>query len=212
MQHAGAAVETEARPVVLLHGLGRTSASMYLLARRLRRAGLDAGTLAYPSTRLSLEAACEFVRRTLNERFPTSRIDMVGHSMGGVIARRICLSAEPPDVRRVVQIGAPNLGSPLADRLGPLWAVRTACGPAIEDLQATDDRLHADPRVTAIAGTYSTRTMHGPNDGAVPVRSAWAGAAHRHRVRRVHTLLPMSAAVARIVIAALKHDAEPACS
>ena len=206
MHRAGAAFEPEARPVVLLHGLGRTSASMYLLARRLRLASLNAESVAYPSTRLSLAAACEFVRNALMERYGSSRVDLVGHSLGGVIDRRLCRSEEPPGVRRVVQIGAPNLGSPLADRLGPFWAVRTACGPAIEDLRAIDERIPVDPRVTAIAGILSTRAMKGPNDGAVPVRSAWAGAAHRHRVRQVHTLLLVSRQVARLVIEALKAE------
>ena len=210
----GAGVAENSRPVILLHGLGRTSASMYLLARRLRRAGLNAECMDYPSTRLTLEAAYEFLREALTKRFPATQIDLVGHSMGGVIARKLCLSTGAPDVRRVVQIGAPNLGSPLADRLGPFWAIRTACGPAINDLGAKAERLPEDPRVTALAGTLSMgpsgQVLHGPSDGVVSVRSAWAGAARRYRVAQMHTLLPASRRVAQQVIEALKAETDVA--
>lgn len=187
---------------------------MSLLARRMRRAGLNAESIGYPSTRMTLDAACEHVRAQVNERVPSGDIDLVGHSMGGVIARRLCLSDTAPEVRRVVQIGAPNLGSPLADRLGPLWAVRSACGPAIEDLGAVQHRLPIDLRVSAIAGTRSIGRsggiLVGPSDGIVTVRSAWSGAAHRFTVAQFHTLLPLSSAVAHHVIAALTADRDPA--
>ena len=187
---------------------------MSLLARRLRRASLNAECIGYPSTRMTLDAACEHVRTQVNERVPSGDIDLVGHSMGGVIARRLCLSDPAPEVRRVVQIGAPNLGSPLADRLGPLWAVRSACGPAIEDLGAVQHRLPIDPRISAIAGTQSIGRsggiLKGPSDGVVTVRSAWSGAAHRFAVAQFHTLMPLSSVVARHVIAALTADRDPA--
>lgn len=187
---------------------------MSLLARRLRRAGLNAERIGYPSTRMTLDAACEHVRNQINERAPSGSIDLVGHSMGGVIARRLCLSDAAPEVRRVVQIGAPNLGSPLADRLGPLWAVRSACGPAIEDLGAVKHRLPVDPRISAIAGTRSVGRsggiLMGPSDGVVTVRSAWSGAARRFRVEQFHTLLPLSSAVAHHVIVALTTGRDPA--
>ncbi|MEM7686176.1 MAG: hypothetical protein AAF293_15215, partial [Pseudomonadota bacterium] len=99
------------------------------------------------------------------------------------------------------------LGSALADRMGPFWAVKRACGPTIADLGKASTPLPTLTNITAIAGVIASgkdsATLPGPHDGAVTVRSAWAGAKRRHVVRQAHTLLPASATVARLTIAAL---------
>ncbi|MEL7468081.1 MAG: hypothetical protein AAFN27_06490 [Pseudomonadota bacterium] len=199
------------RPVFLLHGLGRNPSSMWILRFHLRRAGLDAQTIGYPSTRLDLDGNVDFVRSELSQCSGAEPIDLVGHSLGGVIARRLGLEDGHPEIGNIVQIGAPNLGSALADRMGPFWAIRRACGPTIADLGKTSTPLPTLTNVTAIAGVIASgkdsATLRGPHDGAVTVRSAWAGAKHRHIVRQAHTLLPTSAAVARFTIAALRPTA-----
>ena len=198
---------TEPRPVILLHGLGRTAASMWWLSRLLDVAGMQTHLVNYPSTRQSLGDNATTVLEHIRQHFPGQQIDLVGHSMGGVISRRLCLDDNGLNVRRAVQLGAPNLGSALADRMGPFWAVRKACGPAIEDLRATTRALSPDPRIHAIAGTGGCRLINGalkgPHDGAVTVRSAWAGAGSRYRSSAMHTLMPQSNEVARHVIDAL---------
>lgn len=193
--------------VVLIHGLGRTPASMLPLALRLRRAGFAVRRIGYPSTRLSVAGAVAHVRRVLERIAGGRRLDLVGHSLGGLIAVR--LLREPGDlrIRRVVQLGSPNLGSVMADRLGGLWLVRRACGPAVEDLRARTGRPARDPRVAAIAGTggFWRGPLSGPHDGTVAVRSAWSGAGHRAHVPVLHSLLPASRRVARLV-AGFLHD------
>lgn len=195
------------RPVVLLHGLGRSAASMWWLSRLLSRAGFQTHALSYPSTRQSLAENIEDVHRQLQDLKLGDQTNLVGHSMGGVISRRLCLSDNGLDIRCVVQLGSPNLGSALADRLGPFWAVRKACGPSIHDMRAVTTRLPRDPRIHAIAGTGGCNTkngvLQGPHDGAVTVRSAWAGAGTRYRTSAMHTLMPMSNQVTHHVLHAL---------
>ncbi|MEL7154843.1 MAG: alpha/beta fold hydrolase [Pseudomonadota bacterium] len=204
---------TGPRPVILLHGLGRTAASMWWLSRLLDVAGMKAHPVNYPSTRQSLGDNAATVLEQIQHQFSNQQIDLVGHSMGGVISRRLCLDDNGLNVRRVVQLGAPNLGSALADRMGPFWAVRKACGPAIEDLRATTRAVAPNPRIHAIAGTGGCRLINGalkgPHDGAVTVRSAWAGAGCRYRSGAIHTLMPQSNEVARHVIHALSREDGP---
>lgn len=185
------------RTVGLIHGLGRNTGSMLPLAWRLGRLGLRTQRIGYPSTRGGLAASVAHVRRTLSGMGP---VDLVGHSLGGLIAVQLLRAPKGLDIRRVVQIGSPNLGSPLVDRLGGLWPVRQFCGPMIADLNDVTRRYPAHPAIAAIAGTggWPCIPVPRPHDGAVTVRSAWAGAAHRAAVPALHTLLPVSSRVAKL--------------
>lgn len=186
--------------VILLHGLGRTPASMAPLAWRLRRAGRRVSSPGYPSTRDRVAASVEAVRRGLAQL--EGPLDLVGHSLGGLIAARLMREAKELDIHRVVQLGTPNLGSPLAERLGGRWPVRRMCGPALQDLRPRTDAPEVDHRIGAIAGTWGLPgvPLPHPHDGAVSVRSAWAGAGHRTAVPALHTLLPASLQASRRVI------------
>ena len=178
---------------------------MWPLAFRLRRAGFAVRRVGYPSTRAGIGGSVAHVRATLaatTERLGADwRLDLVGHSLGGLIAVR--LLREPGDliIGRVVQLGSPNLGSVMADRLGGFRLVRRVCGPAVEDLRAHDLRAPVEPRIAAIAGTggFWRGPLLRPHDGTVSVRSAWAGAAHRTHVPVLHALLPAPARVAALV-------------
>ena len=197
--------------VVLIHGLGRTTASMLPLALRLRRAGFDVKRIGYPSTRLRVAEAVAHVRQRLASLAPGRLVDLIGHSLGGLIAVRLLREPGPLRVRRVVQIGSPNLGSAIADRLGVLWPVRRLCGPAVLELRAHRARTATDPRIAAIAGTggFWKGSLAGPHDGTVALRSAWSGAAHRAAVPVLHSLLPASARVAALVAAFLRDGRFP---
>ena len=197
--------------VVLIHGLGRSAASMWPLARRLRRAGFAVDRVGYPSTRLTIAGAVEHVRAALARIAAGRRLDLVGHSLGGLIAARLLRDPRGLGIRRVVQLGSPNRGSVMADRLGGLWVVRRVCGPAVEELRAHDLRTPPDQRIAAIAGTggFWRGPLAHPHDGTVAVRSAWSGAAHRAHVPVLHALLPASSRVARLVAAFLRDGRFP---
>jgi pimeloyl-ACP methyl ester carboxylesterase len=193
--------------VVLIHGLGRTAASMWPLALRLGRAGFEATRIGYPSTRLRVDEAVAHVRATLARLAAGRALDLVGHSLGGLIAVRLLRDPGGLSIRRAVQLGSPNLGSAMADRLGVRWPVRLLCGPAVDELRAHRRRAPVDPRIAAIAGTggFWKGVLAGPHDGTVAVRSAWSGAGHRAAVPVLHALLPASPRVAALVAAFLRN-------
>ena len=74
------------------------------------------------------------------------------------------------------------------------WLTTKLCGPAIDELKAHWRAEPTHSRIAAIAGTCGPPglPLGQPHDGAVCVRSAWAGAGHRAAVRTPHTLLPVS--------------------
>jgi alpha-beta hydrolase superfamily lysophospholipase len=109
--------------VVLLHGLGRTPASMKKLHQRLERGGYRVEDWAYKSTRGHIEdhgqRLHDFLVSVDNEP-NVSRIHIVGHSLGGIVARYALTMEVPEKIGRVVMLAPPNRGSAAARKWAPL--------------------------------------------------------------------------------------------
>jgi pimeloyl-ACP methyl ester carboxylesterase len=126
--------------VVLIHGLGANGfLLMWLLARRLKRAGYGTLTWSYPSFTQTIESHGERLQRSLAELDAdpaVTRIHLVSHSMGGIVARYAMNLGRPTKLGRFVMVAPPNKGSSLAAFFGP---VLRRCFPAIEQLAARPD-------------------------------------------------------------------------
>jgi triacylglycerol lipase len=170
-------------PIVLLHGLGRTRHSLWPVAREAARRGYRVHNVGYPSRRAPIEQLAETVGQRITEIATTGVVDVVTHSMGGIIIRAaVAFGALPAEaVRRVVMLAPPNHGSELADRLRDFRAYRLATGPAGQQIGTNDDsvprRLPPPPfEVGIIAGRRSTnplfsRLLGAEGDGKVTVES-----------------------------------------
>lgn len=109
--------------VLLVHGMGRTAMSMAPLERRLDQAGYDARCWSYPSLSEDTAQLAARLRRELDRLGDdpcVSRVHLVGHSLGGILARAALLPEPPPKIGRVVLLAPPNQGSPAARVLAPL--------------------------------------------------------------------------------------------
>ncbi len=112
---AGSAPPPARRPIVLLHGFGLTQTSWLVLGRRLARRGLGPlyGTTYFSlqSVRTSAQELAAFVAAVC-VRTGAERVDIVAHSMGGVVARywveRLGGAAH---LGRLVTIGSPHRGT-----------------------------------------------------------------------------------------------------
>ncbi len=167
-------------PVIILHGLGRTSSSMKKLGRRVEEAGFDAVMINYPSRKATISALVQAIwpHVPLDER-----VHFVGHSLGGIIAKDLMRRVPPAFRGRIVQLGAPNFGSEIAQRAAIFGnIVAPFMGPALGELlpHQGDDDSGLD--IGAIAGTaaleaYGVITgIPGENDGKVSVVSACGSA------------------------------------
>src|SRR5262245_12232574 len=89
---AASARAGEGKPVVLLHGLLRTSSSMSRIADALTAQGFHVCNVSYPSRHFRIEElARDYVAPAIEHCFPGSAepIDFVTHSMGGIVVRQL---------------------------------------------------------------------------------------------------------------------------
>ncbi|MFC5660391.1 esterase/lipase family protein [Streptomyces nogalater] len=112
-----------APPVVLLHGFIDNRSVFVLLRRALAQHGRQrVESLNYSPLTCDIRTAAELLGRHIEEiceRTGSARVDIVGHSLGGLIARYYvqCLGGDLR-VRTLVTLGTPHSGTrvaPLAD-------------------------------------------------------------------------------------------------
>ena len=178
--------------VVLLHGLALWPGFMKPMAGRLAKRGWQTQPIGYRSRHQNFAASVAEVRAAL----PDGPIHLVGHSLGGLIAADLLRDPQGLEIGRVVQLGSPNLGSPQATRAGWIAPIRWFYGPVLAELRPHQDGPEPHDHIGAVAGTIWPNMAGGKGDGAVTLESALAAAAMHVTVRVMHTLLPLSAAVA----------------
>ena len=177
--------EAAERCVILIHGLTRSHYSMTKLATFLEQHDYKVVNKDYPSSKKSIaEIADEEIPSMVNaclENHPDS-IYFVTHSMGGVILRQYLQTHQMPKLTRVVMLGPPNHGSPLADLFHDNILFKMITGPAGQELTTESTSMvnrmdrYLPYQVGIIAGDFSffpfaKLFFHEANDGKVAVSS-----------------------------------------
>jgi len=210
--------------VVVLHGLGRSRASMEKLCGRLRDDGFTVVGVTYPSTQRSVEEHARSLGRLVENLEGIERIHFVGHSLGNIVIRRFLYERIDPATGRVrdhrfgrmVMLAPPNHGSRLAEMLsenGLSGVVKSTpvqeLGPDWAKLEAT---LATPPfPFGVIAGGKGDEQGYNPllpgdDDGTVSVASTrLAGAADFTLVPVLHTFVMNDPAVIEQTVRFLKH-------
>lgn len=140
-------------PVLLLHGLFHSRACWFWTGYRLRRRGLrNICAINLPPWH-ELEVLTEMVARKVDELRHASgcdKVQLVGHSMGGMIARNfVQLRGGAPKVESCTLLAAPNHGSKLAPfALTPLGKLLLPGSDFL--LHLAEAPLPADVRLTTI--------------------------------------------------------------
>lgn len=179
-----ARVDSTKNLVVLIHGLDCDGSMLRPMGRLLEARGVQVAYFCYPSDQ-PIEDDLNLLRQNLNtlhESFDGIRVDLIGHSMGGLIARAYVEGSDyRGDVDHLIMVGTPNGGSGWArlhlvvkahkqyalSRNDPdwhwSWFFTEGLGEGARDvLPHSDflDRLNAQPRragvrYTLIAGSHS---------------------------------------------------------
>ena len=180
--------------VFLIHGMGRTRASLALLAWRLRREGYRTVNVPYNQAAEGLDDISARLRRTVARESGGRRYHFVAHSLGNVVVRNGFKEGYPPGLGRVVMLAPPNASPRLARKLKGVLPYRWVTGESGRRLADPGfyDGLPVPPvEFGVIAGDKGQRlTFDEPNDGIVTVSETRLAGMKEHVVlRRTHTFL-----------------------
>lgn len=158
--------------VVLLHGLGRTRASLLFLQLYLQRAGFATKNFPYrTSGGTTLDDITRELHRYIEDEVDTPRYHLVGHSLGNIIIRNGFRAPYPQGLSRIVMIAPPNRPARLAKELRDNPLFKLLSGDAGQKLG--DDAFYRELPVPTcefgiIAGSKGQSvTFDEPNDGVV---------------------------------------------
>ena len=201
---------TTGRVVLLLHGMLRSPASMAPMAEHLRQAGFATETFGYASSRLPIQRHGAALRRLIEQWEGPTRIDLVTHSMGGLVVRSALSERPDPRVGSVVMLAPPNQGACRADAWQQTKAYRELLGPSGQQMVTAADgfcRTLPPPPVpfAVIAGGIGrwgfSLLIPGDDDGTVGVDEARLdGMSDFLVVRAQHTFLIRSRAAREAVV------------
>jgi len=196
--------------VLLLHGLWMNRLAMIYLARKLERAGFAARAIGYWSIFDPMDANVARLARVVSST-DASRVHLVGHSLGALVALRYLQKGADARVGRAVLLGPPLAGCRAAIALQRIPGGRRLLGESLSVWNQPFETAF-DPRyeVGVIAGTRPLGTsclftrLPKPNDGVVCVDETLLPAARdRLEIFVSHSGMLIDARVARATIAFL---------
>jgi len=203
--------------VVLVHGVLMGGRIMSRLQTRIELAGWQTAIFDYPSRQKTVAENAAALACFL-QQFNGQPIYLVAHSLGGRVCLE-CLRNHPElNVRRMVAIGTPFLGSEIAKTLSRYSPGRWLLGKSIaENGLTTDSRAwQGETEIGVIAGSNRigvsfitdrlTRPLARPHDGTVTEASTRLPGLRDHITEpHSHTLLLYSEYVAVQVIHFIDH-------
>ena len=202
---------TECERIVLVHGLWMNRLAMLPLARRLERCGFAVTRHGYQSVRRGLrENARRLAAVCGNSRAP---VNLVGHSLGGLLIMTMLHTHPQVKVHRVVLLGSPYANSAAAQGMARFATGRGMLGRTLREwLRQPRPSIPDGVELGVIAGDVAiglgrlVAPLRKPNDGVVMLDETHVpGAADSIVLHTSHTAMLILPAVAQAVCAFLKH-------
>ena len=166
-------------PVLLIHGYAEDATIWKKWEDMLRKDGIQFFTVTFKDSDDKCGSAeqhakeLEKIVQDIKQQSGAQKLNIVGHSKGGLDARVFLDITDTRDVANLIMIGTPNAGSPAAE-------TSDACAPAVFDLRpganATKAVMNPNTKYYTIAGDWMPLTqgnliIRGNDDGLVPVES-----------------------------------------
>lgn len=195
--------------VILLHGIGRGRASLWVLDTRLQQAGYKTLNFPYVAQGYSLEEVAQQLCDFIEENVETKTYHLIAHSLGNLVIRLGFRNGYPEGLGRIVMLAPPNRPTELARALrdNPIYKWFTS----ENGWQFASDEFYAQlpiPEVSfgIIAGNRGQAVMlQEPNDGVITVESTkLAGMTDWVVVPHAHTFIMNSRLVAELCVSFIR--------
>ena len=166
-------------PVLLIHGYAEDAAIWKKWEDMLRKDGIQFFTVTFKDSDDKCGSAEQHAKelekrvQDIKQQSGAQKLNIVGHSKGGLDARVFLDITDTKDVANLIMIGTPNAGSPASE-------TNDVCAPAVFDLRpgsnATKAAMNSNTKHYTIAGDWMPLTqgnlmIQGNDDGLVPVES-----------------------------------------
>lgn len=200
---------------MLVHGLWVHGIAMELMRRRVAGHGYRAFAYSYPSMRLTLAENVGRLARYCRE-LGAPRVNLVGHSLGGLLVLRMLEDGPGFAPGRIVLAGAPAAKSFAARRLAQLPGGRAALGRSFPEwLESGRPALDKHLEIGVIAGRLPlglgrlvAPDLPAPSDGVVSVAETRLATMRDHIILNVsHSGMLISRSVAHQICAFLRAGA-----
>lgn len=116
---------------VLVHGLWMRGTMMRIMARMLEARGFRTRSISYDFLKHSPEENADYLYEQIGY-LGARRVNLVGHSLGGIVILHLLHRYPELAVDKVVLIGSPVRGSLVADRLHESRWLRPLLGRSVE--------------------------------------------------------------------------------
>jgi pimeloyl-ACP methyl ester carboxylesterase len=191
--------------IVLVHGLWNRGWSMAAMAKRLSALGHNVLVFSYPTRGDSLDGHADALHAFINERWDAesgkNTINLVGHSLGGLVTLNMYARYEMP-AGRIVLMGTPVNGASVVKRLGVLPGQQFIFGKVKDSLLQGFQQSSPGHETGMISGTraFGFGRIAGksdePNDGSVTVRETQLDGLKDHiKLEVAHTEMLISTEV-----------------
>jgi hypothetical protein len=192
---------------ILIHGMGRTPASMLILALRLRAAGIQPCLFGYLPAVERWTNCVKRLEKFINQHSPDNNYIIIGHSLGTVLTRGVLPSLNHKP-RACFFLAPPTKACFAARKLAPLRLYKLLTGEMGQLLANPDfmDSLHLPDIPTKIyAGNAGLRGRYSPfgeqaNDGVLSVTETLLPPIPTETVPAVHTFIMNKKVVAEDII------------
>jgi pimeloyl-ACP methyl ester carboxylesterase len=150
------------RPVVLIHGLLGSSANFLGLRGYLADRGVGHFVNFSYLPRLDYQRLAPQLQHTIEtvcERAGVSQVDVVGHSLGGVVGRYLLEIGGGRRIRRLVTLGSPYCAGRIPDRELAIFGSHDALVPPPPAAYAPPSRLRVVPECGHCGLLYEERAL-----------------------------------------------------
>ena len=147
--------EKQLLPVLLIHGYAEDAAIWKKWEDMLRKDGIQFITVTFKDSDDKCGSAEQHAKelekrvQDIKQQSGAQKLNIVGHSKGGLDARIFLDITDTKDVANLIMIGTPNAGSPAAE-------TNDVCAPAVFDLRpganATKAVMNPNTKYHTIAG------------------------------------------------------------